>query len=227
MAVILPYVSFAIYQVIGRGSDLGARRRIVGAALGGWAGLTTAALFAGLEFGLQPLIFHTSNGTPLYAPYPLVVTVPAMVIPHALVASVAEGLLTALVVAYLQRTNQPALAFSTEGIPAGDPSRHRSFRPLWIALLALVLAVPLGLLAPGTAWGEWNGQQLANHGLGFIPQGLSQMSNLWAAPMAGYTILSIHNPTVGYILSAVLGVFLITFLAWLLASAFARSQPSG
>jgi len=39
-----------------------------------------AAFFGGFEFGIQPLLFHTANGTPLYAPYPLSVSIPAMLI---------------------------------------------------------------------------------------------------------------------------------------------------
>ena len=57
----------------------------------GWA-VTVAALLAGIEFGIQPLLFTAADGSPLYAPYPLSVSIPAMVIPHALVASVVEGL---------------------------------------------------------------------------------------------------------------------------------------
>ena len=68
MAVVLPYVSYAIYQLISRNQPVTSKRRIVGAALGGWTGLTVAAFFAGFEFGIQPLLFHTASGTPLYAP---------------------------------------------------------------------------------------------------------------------------------------------------------------
>jgi len=49
--------------------------------VGGWVGVTLAAFFAGVEFGIQPLLFHTADGAPLYAPYPLAVSIPAMVIP--------------------------------------------------------------------------------------------------------------------------------------------------
>jgi len=114
MAVVLPYISFAIYQAVSKNQPAGSKQRIIGAALGGWVGLTAAAFLGGFEFGIQPLLFHTANGMPLYAPYPLSVSIPAMVIPHALAASVVEGLVTALVVGYLQRANKSALEFSTK-----------------------------------------------------------------------------------------------------------------
>ncbi len=215
MGVVLPYVAFAVYRAVAGDSNLGSKRRIAGAALGGWAGLTVAAFFAGFEFGIQPALFHTANGTPLYAPYPLEVAIPAMVISHALVASPVEGLLTALVVAYLQRANRPALTFSNGQALAGGAASARRFKWLWIALPVLVIAAPLGLLAPGTAWGEWSGAKLASRGLGFIPQGLGKLANLWTAPLAGYDLPGLHNPTLGYVISAVVGVLLVAFLAWL------------
>ena len=114
MAVVLPYVSYAIYQALSKNQPTASRRRIVGAALGGWTGLTVAAFFTGFEFGIQPMLFHTANGTPLYAPYPLSISIPAMVFAHALIASPVEALVTALVVAYLQRANASALEIVKE-----------------------------------------------------------------------------------------------------------------
>ena len=59
MAVVLPYVSYAIYQAFSKNQPASSKWRIAGAAVGGWAGLTVAAFFAGFEFGIQPLLFHT------------------------------------------------------------------------------------------------------------------------------------------------------------------------
>jgi cobalt/nickel transport system permease protein len=68
MAVVLPYIAYYVYIAVTGSSPIGSRRRPLGAAVGGWLGLTVAAFFAGVEFGVQPLLFHTANGTPLYAP---------------------------------------------------------------------------------------------------------------------------------------------------------------
>ncbi len=120
MAVVIPYIAAAIYRAISKGTPLNSTRRLFGAALGGWTGVTVGAFFAGVEFGLQPLLFKAADGSPLYAPYPLSVSIPAMVIPHALVASVVEGLLTALVLAYLQRSNMGVLEAAEKPAMAGD-----------------------------------------------------------------------------------------------------------
>ncbi len=226
MAVVVPYLAAAFYRVISAGGPANSPRRLVGAAIGGWVGLTTAALFAGIEFGLQPLLFTAPDGSPLYAPYPLAIAVPAMVIPHALTASVVEGVLTALILAYLQRSN-PALIEAGEGrLQLDQVGSLRSLRWLWIGLLVLVIGSPLGLLAPGTAWGEWGTQQLRERGLASIPSGLQQLSGLWGAPLAGYKLKSLGNASLGYLLSAVLGVLVIGIVAWLFSLLLGRRRDT-
>jgi cobalt/nickel transport system permease protein len=215
MAVVLPYVSYAIYQVISKNHPESSRRKLVGAAVGGWTGLTVAAFFAGVEFGIQPLLFHAANGTPLYAPYPLSVAIPAMVIPHALVASVVEGLVTALVVGYLMRANKPALEFVKRDQVPAELGGFARWRALWIGLAVLIVLVPLGLLAPGTAWGEWGTHELSRLGLAFIPQGMAKLSGLWSAPMHGYELPALKNGDLGYILSGLVGTIVIGVVVWL------------
>lgn len=217
MAVVLPYVSFAVYRAFSKNQALHSRRRIVGAAAGGWTGLTAASFFAAVEFGIQPMLWHAADGTPLYAPYPLSIAIPAMVIPHALVGSVVEGLVTALVVAYLMRANDPALALVSEAQVADEPNGIARWRPLWVGLAALAVATPAGLLAPGTAWGEWGAEEFERLGLPFIPKGFEQLSGLWAAPLPDYTIPALGNAGGAYILSAGVGIATVTCVVWLLS----------
>jgi cobalt/nickel transport system permease protein len=215
MAVVLPYVSFAIYQAVSRNMPLNSKRRIVGAAVGGWAGLTVASFFAAVEFGVQPLLWHTADGTPLYAPYPLSVSIPAMVIPHALIASVVEAAATALIIAYLIRANQPALEIVNQTQIAAETSSFARWRALWVGLAALIVITPVGLLAPGTAWGEWGAEELTKLGLSFVPKGLAQISGLWSAPMPDYAVPALGNANLAYILSAVVGILITIGVVWL------------
>jgi cobalt/nickel transport system permease protein len=226
MAVVLPYVSYAIYRWIGSKSPITSRRRLVGAALGGWAGLTIASFFAGVEFGIQPALFHAADGTPLYAPYPLSVAIPAMVVPHALVASMVEAVVTVLVVAYLQRANQPVLEVAEKPTLVVEAGNLKRLRVLYVLLAVAIVAVPLGLLAPGTAWGEWSSQELANRGLSAIPKGLAQLENLWNAPLSGYDLPSLGNSNVGYILSAIVGIVVIAVVVWLFTALLTARKSS-
>ena len=225
MAVVLPYVSYALYQAIAGKYPVESRRRVIGAFVGGWLALTVASLFAGVEFGIQPALFHAADGTPLYAPYPLSVSIPAMVIPHFLIAGVVEGLITALVLAYLQRTNQAALEVTAQPALATAASSFGRLRWLWVGLAVLIFATPLGLLAPGTAWGEWGSDQFSALGLSFIPQGFKQLEGLWGAPLPDYDVPALGNPTLGYILSAVLGIVVIAIVTWLFVTVLTSTRP--
>ncbi len=230
MAVVLPYVAFAVYQAVSRGRPVHSTRRVVGAALGGWAGLSLASFFAAVEFGVQPLLWHTASGAPLYAPYPLSVSIPAMVLPHVLVASVVEGLVTALIVAYLMRANQPALSMVNEPYLPPEAGGFARWRALWVGLAALVVITPVGLLAPGTAWGEWSAEELTRLGLAFIPQGLEKLSGLWSAPLSGYDAPALANANLGYLLSAAVGVLITIAVVWLfslLLTGAKKSPPDG
>jgi cobalt/nickel transport system permease protein len=215
MAVVLPYVSYAIYQAFSKNQPTISKRRIAGAALGGWAGLTVAAFFAGFEFGIQPMLFHMANGTPLYAPYSLSISIPAMVIPHALAASVVEGLVTALVVVNLQRANLSALEFDRKAKISPEFSGFTKWRALWIGLAVMIVLVPVGLLAPGTAWGEWGTQQLSRLGFAFIPEGMAKLSGLWSAPLPGYNLPALKNANLGYLFSGITGTIVIGIVVWL------------
>jgi len=228
MAVVLPYTSYAIYQFIARNSPLDSRRRPLAAIIGGWIGLNLAAFFTAVEFGIQPLLFKAADGTPLYAPFPLSIAIPAMMIPHMLIASVVEGLVTGAVVAYLQRANQPLLMLNLQPQAAAEFAGFKRMRLLWVVLAVLVILTPLGLLAPGTAWGEWSSEQLTqiDPALKAIPQGLRQLEGLWGAPLAGYDIPALGNANLGYILSAVVGIILIGVVAWLFTALLTGGRGS-
>jgi cobalt/nickel transport system permease protein len=224
MAVVLPFVSYFIYRAVAGKSATASARRLWGAAVGAYAGLTAAAFFAGVEFGIQPALFHALDGTPLYAPYPLSVSIPAMVIPHLAVASIVEAVFTVLVLAYLQRANQPALEMPTQSAWTGEIGTFGKLRALWIALAVLVVATPLGLLAPGTAWGEWGADELTHLGLSFVPQGLERLQGLWGAPIPDYDLPALGNANLAYILSAVLGIVLVGVVTWLLTAVLNSHQ---
>src|SRR4029079_7487421 len=64
MAVIMPFAGYAIYKLLAGRAPLTAPRRAVAAGVGGYVGLNVAALAAAIEFGVQPSLFSTSNGTP-------------------------------------------------------------------------------------------------------------------------------------------------------------------
>jgi len=67
--------------------------RIAGVFLAGWLGLFLPALLIALALGAQPLIAHDAAGAPRYFPFGFAITLPALLIPHALLG-IGEGLLS-------------------------------------------------------------------------------------------------------------------------------------
>jgi cobalt/nickel transport system permease protein len=111
MAVVIPFVAFYAYKFISGKTEITSRRRVLGAGIGGWLGLTVAAGVAGFEMGIQPILEHTADGVPLYMPYGLGITVPAMLFGHAFFFSILEAIITALAFGYIARTD-PTIIFN-------------------------------------------------------------------------------------------------------------------
>ncbi|MDD5691827.1 MAG: cobalt transporter CbiM [Candidatus Omnitrophica bacterium] len=103
MAFIMPFAGYYIYKMISYNAPVTSKRRVIASGVAGYLGLNLAALFTGIEFGLQPLLHHTAGGQALYSPYGLSVAVPAMVVEHLLLFGWVEALVTALVIKYLQK----------------------------------------------------------------------------------------------------------------------------
>src|SRR3954471_17164104 len=81
MAFVMRFAGYGVYRLIAGRSPLTSRRRALAAGAGGYVGINLAALAAAIEFGLQPM-FHAADGTPLYAPFDLSETIPAMMLAH-------------------------------------------------------------------------------------------------------------------------------------------------
>ena len=99
MAVVMPFVSYWVFQLV-RGNAKAGVRFYSAAFLAGYLGLVAAAVITGVEFGIQPIIASAPDGKPLYAPYPLSIAVPVMAVEHLLIFGVVEGLVTASILKY-------------------------------------------------------------------------------------------------------------------------------
>lgn len=222
LAFVMPMSGYAVYRAISHGTSLTARRRAVAAGIGGYVGLNLAALAAAVEFGLQPILFHTADGTPLYAPFRLSHTIPAMALAHVVVAGVVEAVLTIGVVSYLQRANVPILRVNHPDVAVTDDELVRS-RPLgwrWglIGLGAMTLLTPLGLLAPGGAFGENAPQDLdlQKYHLDAVPRGLAHYAGFWHnAYFDGYDFTNDAHPTIGYLGSALAGTLTVALVVFI------------
>lgn len=79
--------------------------------LSGWSGIVLASVVVAVALGIQPLLGVDSVGHPIYFPFGLNVTIPAVVGSHVLFFGVVEGFATMLVMKFIakissQRTNK-------------------------------------------------------------------------------------------------------------------------
>lgn len=116
IAFVMPLTGYIVYRWLSRRvSTRGGHA--VAAGIAGWLGLTMASLTTGVMFGIQPLLHTGSDGHALYAPYPLSIAVPAMVLEHLAIFGVVEALLTGLVVYHLQGSRSAWVLRPTTGVP--------------------------------------------------------------------------------------------------------------
>jgi hypothetical protein len=87
-------------------------------------------------------------------------------------------------------------------------------KKLWIGLFVIALLTPLGILLPEKfnaedAWGEWGIDRLEKL-LGYVPEGLKKLTDLWKAPIPDYSFggegASRAVQVVSYIVSGFLGI---------------------
>ncbi len=153
MGIILPFVGYATYRLASSRAPLLSTRRAVAAGIGGYVGITVAALVVGILLGLQPILF-TEGGRPLYSPYGLETAVPAMLAAHMFGASIVEALITGLGIAYLQKRH-PELLVSLKSVFAADAITQgtASLRPMWQIITGTVLGGIAVLAVVGLAMG--------------------------------------------------------------------------
>ncbi len=113
MAFVMPFVGYYTYKYVAQNSPINSMRRVLGGAVAGYVGINAAAFIAAIEFGIQPLLFVSPEGTPLYSPYGLDVAIPAMMTAHLLVAGLVEAGVTALSLKFILKTSPELIKVGT------------------------------------------------------------------------------------------------------------------
>lgn len=214
MAFVLPFSGYFVYQQL-RQRLSSAHSELFAAGCGAFVGINLAATCAAIEFGIQPLLFTDGAGQALYCPYPLWLSLPAMLAGHLTVFGLAEVVFTTAVLAYLRRTNTELIA------PYSQDKASASSRPIYALLALLIIGTPLGLLAEGTAWGEWAPEELATQDylgstLGYTPAGMTDGFD-FTALFPDYTVAGLPD-VFGYILSAIIGAALLIIVFKIMGS---------
>ena len=226
IAFIMSFSGYYIYKLLSPNAGSNIPRRVFAACVAAYISINLAAFFTAVEFGIQPYIAHKPDGTPLYGPYSLDVAVPIMTIEHLAIFGFVEALVTGLVVAYIAKTDPALLNIKMSSELAVKPTISKLYRRLWIGLGMLILLTPLGFIASGGAWGEWGPDQLLKM-IGFAPEGLKGLSNLWNSVFPDYTIPGLKGPVesvFGYIFSAVIATSVILLFSFVISKTVFRGR---
>lgn len=266
MALVLPFVGYALYRLLTKGAAAGTssseaspmqgrgngtsekrrilaaavrkdgsgiseKRRLIAAGIASYVGINAAALCAAIEFGIQPLLFRDAAGQPMYCPYDLSVSIPAMMAGHLSIFGLAEVVFTVLILAFYDKvgvsaaesvkTDVPGNAAMDDEMPAAGAAMNdeisaagaalasaapdeekKGSRAVGILIACLIVFTPIGLLAEGTAWGEWGTDEIVEMA-GYTPAGMTGGFE-WSSLLPDYSVGNLPE-WFGYILSAVIG----------------------
>lgn len=200
MAFVLPFVGYYSAMLL-RKMFKKKNGNLIAGGIGSYLGINAAALCAAIEFGIQPLLFKDAAGNALYCPYGLNISIPAMMSGHLTIFGLAEVIFTVAVYAFIQSAAPEMLK---------ERKESKTGKPLTALLIALMAAVPLGLLAEGTAWGEWGTDEIAATGAGYTPAGM-QNGFEWSALLPDYSLSGMPD-WLGYVLSALIGACLLIII---------------
>ncbi|AEM77747.1 PDGLE domain-containing protein [Thermoanaerobacter wiegelii] len=100
-------------------------------------------------------------------------------------------------------------------------------KKFYIAAIVIILLTPLGLLAPGSAWGEWGLDEIKSM-IGYVPKGMNRFSEVIKAILPDYSIpgfdSNFFQQAIGYIFSAIVGIAAILLIFAILGRIMGKPQ---
>jgi cobalt/nickel transport system permease protein/cobalt/nickel transport protein len=102
-------------------------------------------------------------------------------------------------------------------VPAAYLLLPRAIKRVGTAFVAIAVLAPIGLIAPGFAYGEGSSGDV-NAAFGYVPSGLQSLSGIFSAPLAGYDIplpffseanAPLWHAAIGYEIAGIIGVLVV------------------
>lgn len=103
------------WQVEGAQASSLVVRSSIGAALGAYIAINLGALLTAIELGIQPVIHVSEAGAPLYNPFPLKITIPAIMAPHLTVIGSLEAIITAMALLFISKSHPELIKLGVRG----------------------------------------------------------------------------------------------------------------
>jgi cobalt/nickel transport system permease protein len=115
-------------------------------------------------------------------------------------------------------------------VPAAYLILPRALKRVGAAFVALAVLAPLGLIAPGLAFGEGKAGDV-KQAFGYVPSGLQDLSGVFSAPLAGYNLplpffdqanAPLWHAAIGYEISDLIGVLCVGAIVYAIARLLRR-----
>ena len=178
----------------------------------GWISIVLTSIAVAIVLGIEPYIAKNISGAPLYFPFDLKITIPAIVGSHILFFGFVEGVFTMFGISYFKHYFNIDKDYKTVGVK----KETTDILLFFLVVLLIMLFLPLGIITENPAWGEWE-QTFFNDSLGFIPQGIKHFSTFYSAPLSDYTLPG-FSAVASYYLSAILAFFITTFVFYIFSN---------
>lgn len=101
---------------------------------------------------------------------------------------------------------------------------NSTMKKMLLGLVVLAILSPVGVILPdmfkaGSAWGEWGPDEIGKM-VGYVPQGMKKLADLWQAPMPDYSFKGWEEKglcmqSLAYVISAVVGMGIISAITLL------------
>ena len=221
MGFVACFVTFGAFRLLSSRSDIISFQFLASSGFAAFLGTVTASVSAGILLGAQPLLAHDALGHALYCPFGFSVTIPAMVMTHLAIAGPAEAIITLAALAYVGRSF-PSLLTGARPTKIGQGLRLAR-RTGWVLALC-----PLGLLAAGSAFGEWDLGEIKNM-VGYAPEGMSHAHEFILPLLPDYGFAGVEGKSwevAGYLVSALIGFGVVFTFAWALFGRKKRAEPT-
>jgi cobalamin biosynthesis protein CbiM len=111
----------------------------------------------------------------------------------------------------------------------------RGIRTVGTAYVAVAVLAPIGLIAPGFAYGEGSPDDLQNE-FGYVPQGLQNLSGFFSAPFKDYNVplpffsaegAPLWHTAIGYEISGLIGMLILGGILWSIGTLIMRRDAQG
>ncbi len=109
IAFVMPFIAWGTFKLIAK-ENSSDKVKLIAAFIAGYISLNIAALLTAIELGIQPLLAKDLYGNPLYSPFPLKVTIPAIVLEHLLIFGFIEAIVTAIIFKYFMKHNKDIIS---------------------------------------------------------------------------------------------------------------------